>query len=617
MDFFAHQDAARSASRRLVLLLSVAVGTLVFLMNLLAGGIANWLEQYYHFGHPANLHLLVSVGTLTIVGLGMWLKHRELAGGGPALATQLGGREILSTTANAEERQLRNVVEEMAIAAGIPVPGVFLLDSLGINAFAAGRGLRDGVIAVTRGCLINLDRDELQAVVAHETSHLLNGDARLNLRLISAVHGLLAVSHAGHLLIDTRQDNGWGPDCSWGNDRRNGHEFFAVTLGFALVAIGSIGWFLGELVRAGVSRQREYLADAAAVQFTRNGTAVANALKKALRPGTGTLVSHANTRLASHLFFAKATTGFSDWLATHPPLESRIRRVDPGWNGSFLALPSTRQVVTPPAVPSPPTPPLLRAPRGPMAFGPTQVDFAAELLRHLPDVLTVAAGEAYSGRAAVLVTLLATETATQAAQIARIRSVDAALAAMISRLIPAWHSLEREGARLPLLQLALPNLRRLTADQRAHVLTLVDDTARLATSSERLAARLVRAFLSDKPVRIEFNSLTPLMPDIVATLTVIAHASTTPATAFAAGWNCLLAPSPVPELAADPGGEALGAALDRLVRANAAIRRRVVDAVAHTVAADGRVSPTEAELLRLTCAALGSPLPLFRDFWAA
>ena len=606
MDFFAHQDAARAASRRLVVLLAIAVSVLVLMVNLLASGVMSWLEHFHNFGHPSHTHLIATAGTLAIVGLGMWWKHNELAGGGPALAAQLGGREVSPTTVHADERRLRNVVEEMAIAAGIPVPAVFVLDSLGINAFAAGRTLRDSAIAVTRGCLVELDRDELQAVVAHEISHLLNGDARLNLRLIAAVHGLLAISHAGSMLVDLRRDDGWGPDVRWSRTSRNDNEFAFVAVGLALMAIGGIGWLLGELVRAGVSRQREYLADAAAVQFTRNGTAVANALKKALRPGTGTLVSHRNTALASHLFFARATTGFTEWLATHPPLRERILRVDPAWDGSLLVLPSTRQVLSQAQAQAPS--------RLPALPGPGQVDFAANLLATLPAILTSAAGEAYSGRAAVLVTLL---TANPHEQLARIQASDAALAALVTRLMPAWQAIDCVRARLPLLQLALPNLQRLTSAQRDQMLSLVDDIASMAGPTDRLAARLIRTFLIAERPHPDFHALKPLLPDITTALAVIAYASTEPSIAFNAGWSRLLVAGAVPAMPADPGSDALGKALDRLVRANGAIRRRIVDAVAHTVAADGQVSPFEAELLRLTCAALGTPLPLFRDFWAA
>jgi Zn-dependent protease with chaperone function len=605
MDFFHHQDAARAASRRLVALMVVAIGIMLFLVNWLASvaiAVNDALPSSRHHHHaPAHLHLIVTVGTLLIIGLAMWWKHRELAGGGPALALQLGGREVLSTTADAAERRLRNVVEEMAISAGIPVPAVFVLDSLGINAFAAGHNLRDSALAVTRGCLTHLDRDELQAVVAHETSHLLNGDARLNLRLISTVHGLVSISHAGRLLLE-----------SFGRSRGSSHSRLAlIGIGLALMVIGSLGWLLGELVRAAVSRQREFLADASAVQFTRNGAAVANALKKALRPGVGTLVNHPQTSLAKHLYFATATTGFSQWLASHPPLRERILRIDPTWDGSLLVLPSTRQAPVAEAA----TPPAVRSRPAILATAlPAQVDFAAELLRQLPDVLAVATGEAYSARAAVLVTLLASDAQRCRAQLMHIGKVDATLATLVLRLQPAWQSLVAETARLPVLQLALPNLRRLTADQRGTWLELVSATTRLGEPTTRLLGHLIQSyFISQRPPP-DFHSFAPLLTDLATALGVIAQASGEPAVAFAAGWARLEIAGPPPGLPPDGDVDALSTALGRLNRANGAIRRRIVDAIAHTIAADGRVSAQEAELLRLSCTSLGTPLPLFRDF---
>lgn len=619
MDFFHHQDAARAASRRLLVLMAVAIGITVILVNQLASGVGWWFRTFREVREPAHLHAIATIGTLLIIGLGMWLKQRELIGGGPALAVQLGGREILPTTANADERRLRNVVEEMAIAAGIPVPAIFLLDSLGINAFAAGHTLRDSAVAVTKGCLVHLDRDELQAIVAHETSHLLNGDARLNMRMISAVHGLVSISHAGQMLVGTWGDDDSGSESPWFFSYR---EAALIVPGFALIAIGGIGWLLGEMVRAGVSRQREYLADAAAVQFTRNDAAIANALKKAMCADIGTRVSHPYTAMASHLFFADATSGLSSWMSSHPPLEKRIQRVDPDWDGVLPLLSSTRRLSPSPLVPTPLLPlPLspspasipqaqVRPPSVP-AIRPMQVDFAAELLSRLPDALTVAAGEAYSGRAAVLVTLLASDSR---AQLAQIRAVDAILAALVLRLQPAWQGLDPVSARLPLLQLALPNLRRLTLQQRSVWLQLVRDTVRLGEPTTRLIADLVHGFFVDQRPPADFHSFQPLLADLTTALGVIAHASSEPAAAFVAGWARLQIAGATPSLPTSGDLDTLCVALTRLTRANAAIRRRIVDAVAHTIAADGRVSPQEAELLRLSCTSLGTPLPLFRDF---
>lgn len=599
MDFFAHQDDARSSSRRLIVLFVVALGGLLLGVNLLAGWAVAWLEAHTRLGHPGPIHLAVTVGTALIVLVGSWMKIRELALGGPALAVLLGGREVLPTAGSDNERRLRNVVEEMAIAAGIPVPAVFVLESGGINAFAAGHGLNDTAIAVTRGGIDRLSRDELQALVAHETSHLLNGDARINLRLMGVVHGLLAIAHTGQVALD------WGFNGNhrqWHSrdDRENSLNLALILGGLALVTIGGIGWLMSSLVRAGVSRQREFLADAAAVQFTRNGPAVARVLKKTLAPGVGSGFAHPEASLASHLFFTDPGRPGS-WFSTHPTLEDRIRRIDPGWDGSLDEQPEAPK---PPPGP-PPGPP---TPRTPALPGPEQVDFAGRLLTLLPDPLAVAAGESYTARAVVLATLVGLD-----ANLARIHATDAALAVITKRLLPAWRTLDPSLARLPLLHLALPTLRRLTPSQADAFLATLDEVARHGDANDRLVVRLVRAHLATVRPATDFHAMKPLLGEVTTVIAALAWASSTPETAFRAGWCRLLQPGAAPALPADPGIDALGAALDRLARANAAIRRRVVDAAGHAVAADGTVDPREAELLRLVCECLALPLPLFRD----
>jgi Zn-dependent protease with chaperone function len=598
MDFFAHQDDARAASRRLVVLFVLAVGGLLLAVNLLAA----WVLRYYPFGHPGWVHGLVTCGTLAIVGFGTWSRMRELALGGPALAVMLGGREVLPTAATPDERRLRNVVEEMAIAAGIPVPAVFMLDSGGINAFAAGYGLNDTAIAVTNGCLTNLTRDELQALVAHEMSHLLNGDARLSLRLLCAVHGLLTLVHTGQALFEA----GFNTDRSdWSSRRqRNDSVWPLIGLGVALMALGGLGWLMANLVRAGISRQREYLADAAAVQFTRNGPAVANVLKKTLNPLIGSGYSHPQVAQASHVFFGTPGRGIT-WFATHPPTEERIRRIEPQWDGSLPSADNRETAPTPPTPAQTGSPPLRL---GQLTPGPEQVDFASALHLRLPDVLTTAAGEAYLARAVVLVMLVG-----EAARLPRIATHDAALAALTGRLLPTWQDLPADSARLPLLHLALPNLRRLTPAQRATFLAAVADTTRDGSANAQLVAHLVQRSLRPAPPPAEFHALRPLLPEITTVLASLAAASGNPAQAFSAGWGRLMVPGACPVMPADPGSPALCAALDRLARGNPAIRRRVVEAASHAIAADGVVAAREAELLRVVCETLALPLPAFRD----
>ena len=594
MDFFDRQDRARAATTKLVVLLALATGGLLLLANLLPLWLAAWWGVIWHTGHPIWLHVVVTSGTLAIVIGGIWLKTRELRLGGPALAVLLGGREVMPETNNADERRLRNVVEEMAIAAGIPVPAVFVLPNQGINAFAAGHRLDDTAIAVTAGSLGHLSRDELQALVAHESSHLLNGDARINLRLMAMAHGLLALMHAGQLIsrlsVGERLDE---------LDRRRAKGAFPfLVVGIALILLGGLGWLMSNLVRAGISRQREHLADAAAVQFTRNPQAIVSLLRRTLHPAVGSRIHHPEAELASHLFFSKPTTG---WFSTHPPLAERIRLLDPTWDGSPLA---------PGAPPPPPSPtaPSTATSRMPLGIIPSQVDFAGQLLADMPEALTAAAGESYTARALVLAML-----STLPGSLPRIHATDAALAGLCRQLLTTWNTTRQSVVRLPLLHLAIPALRRLSPLQTADLLKLMHELAANGAPSDRLLARLVQAYLAPVRATTAFHDWRPLQGDALTVLATLAHASHDPSGAFRAGWRQLLLAGSEPALPDDPGIDALGAALDRLVRSTTAIRRRLVDGAAHALSADGQVSANEAELLRLICEALGQPLPLFRS----
>lgn len=312
MNFFENQDKARQNTQYLF----VFFGVSIFIMI-----VAVYIAMLFFFRlaprvwwHP-QLFLAVAGVTTVAIGLGSAYKIICLREGGWVIAEELGGREIIDDMANERERQLLNIVEEMAIASGIPVPPVYILDKeYSINAFAAGFTINDAVIGVTRGCLDSFDRDELQGVIGHEFSHILNGDMGINLRLMGLLHGILFVYIAGELLLRTR-----------GGSRDKGMPLWA--LGLILMAIGGIGLLCGRLIKAAVSRQREFLADASSVQFTRNPDAIAGALEKLQRMDTRLISPHAEA--ASHMFFGKVTNIYfwEEMLATHPPIEERIRRV--------------------------------------------------------------------------------------------------------------------------------------------------------------------------------------------------------------------------------------------------------------------------------------------------
>ncbi|WP_421656189.1 M48 family metallopeptidase [Leptothermofonsia sp. ETS-13] len=267
--------------------------------------------------HP-GLFWTVAIPTVVVIGVGSLYKLMVLSQGGSIITQEMGGRLITPDTPNPAEYQLLNIVEEMAIASGISVPAVYVLDGEpGINAFAAGFTPNDAVIGVTRGCMEILTRDELQGVIGHEFSHILNGDMRLNLRLVGVLNGILLIYILGRLAIEVRS----------GRDRNgNGIALF----GLALLIIGSVGLFFGRVIKAAVSRQREFLADASAVQFTRNPDGISAALRKIATHHSHSLVQSPYAEGNSHLFFGSALRFdlFGDLFATHPPLEERIHRLE-------------------------------------------------------------------------------------------------------------------------------------------------------------------------------------------------------------------------------------------------------------------------------------------------
>jgi Zn-dependent protease with chaperone function len=342
MDFFERQDKARKNTKLLVVYFVLAVICIiaaVYLACLLIFGAA---ASRQHFGEPARFALWNSeiffysaMGTLAVIVFGSLYQISALSAGGSAVAASLGGRPVNPNSTDLNERKLLNVVEEMAIASGIPMPKVYVMDNeSGINAFAAGFTTNDAVVAVTRGTLQNLTRDELQGVIGHEFSHILNGDMRLNIRLMGIIFGILCLTVIGRILLRTGSRSHY----RLGARNRGGNPL--PLLGLALILIGWVGVIFGRLIQAAVSRQREFLADAAAVQFTRNPDGLAGALKKIGGLAGGSRMENPRAEEASHMFFGNAMRqSLFSAFATHPPLEQRIRAITPQWDGAYPPVP--------------------------------------------------------------------------------------------------------------------------------------------------------------------------------------------------------------------------------------------------------------------------------------
>lgn len=338
-NFFTQQDLARRNTRILVLLFSLAVLLLLALTNLLAlisFGLLDpsLLNQGLSWQQlPWPLVGSVSLVVIVAVGIAVLVKWQQLQAGGKVVAESLGGVRVAPDSNDATERRLLNVVEEMALAANTPVPPVYLLPERSINAFAAGYSPADAVIGVTRGCVEQLNRDQLQGVIAHEFSHILNGDMRMNIRLIAILNGILFLGHIGYYLL--RGSRGATMRVSSRSSNNKNGAGGIVVLGLGLVVIGYVGSFFGNLIKAAVSRQREFLADASAVQFTRNPRGIAGALKLIGSHSQHSRISNGNADENSHLFFAEAISRWASIFATHPPLAQRIKRLEPHWNGKF------------------------------------------------------------------------------------------------------------------------------------------------------------------------------------------------------------------------------------------------------------------------------------------
>lgn len=650
MNFFEHQERARRRTGRLVGLFALAVVAIVVLVYLLvvvalplAGGVTvheggPGFEPgevgTFRLWDPMVLGITV-VAVVLVVGVSSMTKIAQLRGGGSVVAEHLGGQPVIPETASFEERRLLNVVEEMSIASGIPMPPVYLMrKENAINAFAAGYTPRDAVIGVTRGTVETLGRDEMQGVMAHEFSHILNGDMRLNIRLIGILFGILAIGLLGQGMLRVAI---YAPR---GRSRDRGNiTLLLLVLGAGLALIGSVGMFFGNLIKAGISRQREFLADASAVQFTRNPSGIGGALKKIGGLQFGSKIRNPNAPEASHMYFA---AGLSSAFATHPPLSERIRRIDPSWDGTFPKVsvewarqpaPRERARLVPGmaglagqdlgAVPAggAPAPAARRAAVDEIgSLTRANISYAASLVRAIPDQIATAAREMFSARAVVLAMLLDRDAEIRARQLAMLREPDDGIAREVERLWPAMSELEQH-LRLPLVDITIGTLKGMTPPQyelfRDRVKRMIQADAKLDLF-EWVLLRIFRRhldahFRGAKPVRVAYYGFQRLTGQCRTLLSTLAYAGSKDASeaarAFAAGASRLSVPIGA---IADPdqcGLHALDEALDQLDRVSAKLKQNLLSACAACIAADRRVTIREGELLRAISDDLGCPMP--------
>lgn len=646
MDFFEAQARAKKRSGRLVALFALAVlGTIVaayvaglFLIRYMGEDYGRMVGD--GLWHP-RLFLGITGGTLLVVGCASLFKWQQYSAGGSAVAENLGGRRVDPRTTDLNEKRLLNVVEEMAIASGTPVPAVYVMDDEpGINAFAAGLTTSDAVVAVTRGTLEKLNRDELQGVVGHEFSHILNGDMRLNMRLSALVFGILVLGLLGRIVLSSLRHT--RVPRSRNEKNGGGVMIFVVAVGFTLLVLGYVGYFFGRLIQAAVSRQREFLADASAVQFTRNPAGIAGALKKIGGYALGSSLQSAKSAEIGHFFFAQGFRSmFGGLWATHPPLDERIRAVDATFDGKYFEPPQVVDVALesfitagfakPQGSGSVGTrgqtaalPPAL-ATAAVAAIGtltPTQLANAHTLLERVPAELRDAAHDPTAAPVVLYGLLLAAEPALRATgrQIVLNRG-GADASTLLAQLEPALAAITPEQ-RLPLLQLALPSLRQLTPGALDAFIETLDELVhadgQMSTFEFALQKLVIHTLeLRREPGRAitQYHSFNAVGAELSIVLSALAHAATSDAAfapqAFAAGASHLkLAEAKLQFLPREAASFAkLDKALDKLAASSLPIKQRTLLAAAQVVGADGRILITEAELLRAVAAALDCPMP--------
>jgi len=643
MDFFDAQDRARRKTGWLVLLFMLAVAGLILLTNLLVLGVLAYHQSGMLTFSPEllaqqfqwDVFIGVAVVIIALVFLGSAYKTMALSGGGHKVAEMLGGRALSSDSRDPDERRLLNVVEEMAIAAGMPVPRVYLLEEAGINAFAAGVSPNNAVIGITRGAMETLTRDELQGVIAHEFSHIFNGDMRMNIRLIGVLHGILLLAMIGYFLLRSMRY------VRSSRNRQGGALIVAIlALGVGLLVIGYVGHFFGQWIKAMVSRQREYLADASAVQFTREKQGIAGALKKIGGAVHGSLLETPAAPQYSHAYLAQGVKGFMQSLfSTHPPLPDRIRRIDPAWDGEFVVpvkQPATAEP-TPEAAPKPSldivgavvAAGVLSA--GKMVdqvghFDAQQVEAAQAIIAAIPPELREAAAEPFGARAVIYVLLLDPRPEVEREQQRLLAQQADPQVAELGKTLSARRRELPEAARLPLLELTLPALESLSEEQyrrfRGVVQALIAADRRVDLKEwilQRLVIRqLDQHFGLRKPARARHASLASVKDALQVMLSLVAHTEYPDAQQAARAFEAGAAEAGVAEIALLPREaldlNTLNNALDTLEQLKPLAKPRLLKACAVCILHDGNTTVPAQELLRTIASCLDSPMPLLTSY---
>ena len=632
MNFFEYQDQARRQSRWLVFLFILAVITIIVVIDfamLVAFGVMDAEQQQALFSlqslkYNAPTLLGGALATAGVITLASLFKTATLSAGGGKVARDLGGTLVEADVRDPLRRRLYNVVEEISLASGIPVPEIYILEQeSGINAFAAGFTPADAAVAVTRGALEKLNRSELQGVIAHEFSHIFNGDMRLNVRLMGALFGILMLSLIGRRVLH-------GSYYMGRSKNSNGGAIMLAAV--AVMLVGYIGLFFGRWIKSAVSRQREYLADASAVQFTRDPDGIAGALKKIAVYSDASYLN-AESEEVSHMLFGDGQK--MSMFSTHPPLDERIQRIDKSFQPKDLEQLSKR---------------LQREQRSQAARAAEEQENATQrkaglfdagnlveqignpefsrilmagaLAASIPEQLNKAAHSGEWAPEVLFYCLMDTDSESRERQLLEIsRHMGSDSETRVRGLLSAAPELA-SGQRLPLLEITFPELKRRPPEQVSEVLAtvqaLIQADGRIDVF-EYLLAKIISQHLweSMNPQQVRISGKKSLKPVLDKALEVIAvlagHGNEDAAAvekAFNTGVSVLEANAAVSMPPVDNWTRALDDALPKLDQLKPADKEKLVKALIATVMADQRIAVTEMELLRVVCALIHVPLPI-------
>lgn len=640
MNFFEAQAVARRNTFTLIVLFTLAVASLIVITNLLimavmvyntTGQLPNTWEAL-SAGYDPTTGVGIAVIILLIVGAGSFYKMSVLASGGKAVAEMLGGRIVPQNSQDPVHSKVLNVVEEMAIASGSPVPSVYLLDESGINAFAAGWSPSNAAIGITRGAVTYLTRDELQGVIAHEFSHIFNGDMRLNIRLIGVLNGILLLGMIGYFLMRSVRYVGRS------RNKEGGSLVFAVLiLGVGLTIIGYCGTFFGNWIKAIVSRQREYLADASAVQFTRQSVGIAGALKKIGGWQAGSRLLSPSAPEYSHAYFSNGIASFM--FTTHPPLKNRIRRIEPHWDGKFLEPKRELPVQQPPVEDEQAakkkavldvvtTADVGAAVEEAMQAidrvgqpDDQQIKYAQGLLAQVPHAIRQEAEDPFGVRALIYCYLIHHSIGVQNQQWDLLaKNADPLVLEKARQLHPQVSALPAK-LRLPVFELCMPALKALSNAQyvvfKRNIEALIQ-ADRKVDIREWIVQRVVvqqldEAFAFRKPPVAVHTHIGAVKYELELILSLVAYAEHENEgdahNAFATAVRAIGATALQPVARQQITIAELDKAMDRLERVKPMLKPRILKALVSCLTVDNKIKAGSAEFTRAVASCLGTPMP--------